>query len=118
VLAALGPGGKITGSKGALRSVLNAPLGTGRLAVVALGLLCFAVWRALQALADADHLGREPKALARRAAYAGSAVIYAALSVTAVRVMIGLGTVRDQPLYLNGCLVGSCSSTRRENRHG
>jgi Domain of Unknown Function (DUF1206) len=90
LLAAFGSGGKTTGSKGALRSVLDAPLGTGLLAVVALGLLCFAVWRALQALADADHLGREPKALARRAACAGSAVIYAALSVTAVRVMIGI----------------------------
>src|SRR3954465_6073250 len=29
-----------------------------------------------------------------------------------------LGIVRNQPLSLNGCLVGSCSSTRRENRHG
>jgi len=29
-----------------------------------------------------------------------------------------LGIVRDQPLSLKGCLVGSCSSTRRENRHG
>jgi hypothetical protein len=29
-----------------------------------------------------------------------------------------LGIVRDQRLYLSGCWVGSCSSTRRENRHG
>src|SRR5829696_6586416 len=27
-----------------------------------------------------------------------------------------LGIVSDQPLYLNGCLVGSCSSTRRVKR--
>src|SRR5919206_143203 len=71
-IAALASGGKTTGAKGALRSVLDAPLGDGLLAIVALGLLCFALWRAMQALADADHLGREPKALARRAAYAGS----------------------------------------------
>ena len=72
VLAALGPGGKITGSKGALRSVLDAPLGTGLLAVVALGLLCFALWRALQALADVDQSYEQGLTLRRRSAPFGA----------------------------------------------
>jgi len=90
-LAAFGSGGKTAGSKGAFLSVLEAPFGDALLAVVALGLLCFAVWRMLQAIPDADALGQERKALARRAAYAGSAVIYAALAFVAVQVMLGLG---------------------------
>ena len=28
------------------------------------------------------------------------------------------GRVRNQPLFLNGCLVGSCNSTRRGTRRG
>jgi hypothetical protein len=88
-LAAIGSGGKTAGSKGAFLSVLEAPFGDALLAVVALGLLCFAAWRMMQAIADADALGQERKALARRAAYAGSAVIYAALAFVAVQVMLG-----------------------------
>jgi HAD superfamily hydrolase (TIGR01509 family) len=34
------------------------------------------------------------------------------------RDLLDLGIIRNQPLSLNGFLVGSCSSTRRENRHG
>jgi hypothetical protein len=91
VLAAFGAGGKTTDSKGALQAVLYAPLGQVLLVIVALGLLCFAVWRVLQGFFDADQLGREPKALVRRAAYAGSAIIYIGLAFSAVSLLLGLG---------------------------
>src|SRR3954452_3796769 len=75
LLAALGSGGATTDSKGALQSLITKPFGTMLLALVAIGLLFFAEWRILQALWDADHHGREPKGLIRRAGFAGGALV-------------------------------------------
>ena len=91
LLAAFGSGGNTTDGKGALQAVLHAPLGEMLLVIVALGLLCFAVWRVFQGVFDADQLGRDPKALVRRAAYAGSAVIYIGLALSAVSLLLGMG---------------------------
>ena len=88
VLAALGSGGA-KGQKGALRSVLEQPLGEALLGVVALGFVGFAIWRALQAFLDADHLGREPKALAKRAIYVFTALVYLGLAAGTVSIMLG-----------------------------
>jgi hypothetical protein len=89
VLAAMGSGGA-KGQKGALQKVLEQPLGEVLLALVALGFLCFSVWRVLQAFLDADHNGREPKALARRAVYGFTAVIYVGLAVGTVSIILGM----------------------------
>ena len=62
LLAAFGQGGGATGSKGALQTLLFQPLGNFFLAVVALGLFGFALWRLFQSLLDADGLGRTPRA--------------------------------------------------------
>lgn len=88
VLAAMGSGGA-KGQKGALQKVLEQPLGEALLALVALGFLCFSLWRLLQAFLDADHNGREPKALARRAVYAFTAVLYIGLAVGTVSIILG-----------------------------
>lgn len=88
VLAALGSGGA-KGQKAALQEVLEQPLGAVLLALVALGFLGFAVWRGLQAFLDADHYGREPKALARRAVYAFTAAVYVGLAVATVSIILG-----------------------------
>src|SRR5919206_2420624 len=89
ILAALGSGDRPTGKKGALQALLDEPFGSVLLGIVALGLLGFALWRALQALLDVDRYGREPKALVRRTAYAVSATIYAALAVWAAKAAFG-----------------------------
>lgn len=81
VLAALGRGGATTGSKGALQTLLEQPLGTVWLVLVAAGLLCFAAWRVLQSVFDADHLGTDRKALLKRSAYGISAVLNGALAL-------------------------------------
>lgn len=63
LLAAIGSGGRATGSKGALQTVLKAPFGALLLAIIAIGLLCFAAWRLAQGFLDADQLGRKRKVL-------------------------------------------------------
>src|SRR5690348_10060803 len=66
LLASLGRGGGTTGSKGALEVILSQPLGAVLLTIVAIGLFGFALWRCLQALVDADGLGRSAKSVALR----------------------------------------------------
>jgi hypothetical protein len=91
VLAAVGSGGRTPDSQGALLSVLRAPFGKVVLGVLAVSLVGFAVWRLIQGLLDADQLGREPKAVARRCGYAASATIYVGLAVSAVGLILGHG---------------------------
>jgi hypothetical protein len=90
VLAALSSGGGTTGGIGALHSLLTQPFGSVLLAAVALGLLCFSLWRLMQALLDADHLGSGAKALVRRTGFALSAAVNAALAFSAVALLLGL----------------------------
>src|SRR5215212_8392088 len=73
LLAAVGSGGQTGGSRSALQSLLTQPYGKIWLAAIALGLFGFALWRAVEALTDADHRGASWKALGARAAHLGSA---------------------------------------------
>lgn len=49
--------GAATDMKGVLAGILQQPLGTFLLSIVALGLFCYAIWRAIQAITDSDLLG-------------------------------------------------------------
>jgi Domain of Unknown Function (DUF1206) len=92
VLAAFGSGGATTGTRGALYSLLTQPFGYALLGAVALGLLCFSLWRLLQALLDADRLGTDWRAAMRRTGFAVSAAVNAALAVSAVALLLGLSS--------------------------
>ena len=52
-------GGRVTGTRGALTTVLGQPFGRTLLLVAAIGLLGYAVWRVLQGLFDPDRLGHD-----------------------------------------------------------
>ena len=57
LMAALGSGGQTTGSRGALESLIGEPFGRVLLGAIGLGLVCFAVWRLVEAVSDADGRG-------------------------------------------------------------
>jgi hypothetical protein len=90
VLAAFG-GGQTTDTKGALQSLMGGPWGVALLCLVALGLLAFAAWRAVQAIADADGHGRDGKALVIRGGLLVSAVTHLLLAIFAVSLIFGGG---------------------------
>lgn len=90
-MAALGQGGKTTGSKGALAQLLTAPLGEVLLAAMAIGLASYALWRCIQAITDTDHHGKGPKGIVIRASLAASAVTHMLLAIFAARLIITLG---------------------------
>ncbi|MGK7864419.1 DUF1206 domain-containing protein [Falsiroseomonas sp. E2-1-a4] len=91
LMAALSRGGEVTGSRGAIETVFTQPFGVALIAVGALGLFGFALWRLCQALLDADGRGRDAKGLAVRAGQAVSAVAYIGLGIFALNLVLGSG---------------------------
>lgn len=88
--AAIG-GGQSTGSRGALQSVADEPFGQVLLALVAVGLLGYAIWRFVEAALDPEDKGSGAGGIARRLGYAVSGVIHAALALYAAQLVFGSG---------------------------
>ncbi|MBM0207579.1 DUF1206 domain-containing protein [Micromonospora sp. STR1s_5] len=89
LLAAIGMGGQTGGSRSALGHLLDQPFGAVLVGILALGLLCFAAWRLVEAATDADGRGSEPKGSLIRGAHALSGAIYAGLALTAAGMALG-----------------------------
>jgi hypothetical protein len=87
VQVALGRGGETTDNKGALTRIAEAPFGKFLLIAMAIGIAGYALWRMLQALLDTDGEGSDAEGIAKRAGYAGSAVIYTGLALSAVQLL-------------------------------
>jgi hypothetical protein len=91
LLASVGQGGRAGDSKDALRAVLAGPFGAVVVALIAIGLLGFALWRLVEAVTDADRRGTSAKGLAIRGAHLISAGLYLGLAVSAASLSLGLG---------------------------
>lgn len=91
-LAAFGRGGSTTDSRGALSQVLGAPGGKFLLIALAIGLLGYAAWRAVQAVYDVDNHGTDARGLVVRAALAVSALIHVGLAFFASNLAFGWGS--------------------------
>ena len=86
---ALGDGGKATNQQGALQTIAKQPFGTALLIMVAVGLAGYASWRLLRAA-----LGHGPEGAddaKERVDGVVSGIGYAALCVTAVKILAGSG---------------------------
>jgi hypothetical protein len=88
LLAVAGAARRPQGLSGALQALFERPLGGVLLWVIATGLVCFAGWRLVQSLFDADRHGSKPYGLMRRAVLAGNGLFYLALAVATVRITI------------------------------
>jgi hypothetical protein len=99
-LAALGSGRSVS-STDALRKLLSGPQGELLLGIVAAGLFCFALWRVMQSVFDADHLGGSGKGVRRRLGYGFGALFHFGLAAWAVSLMVGWSARRpdgDRPV--------------------
>ena len=88
-LAALAAYHRPLDGKDAMRTLFAHSIGGVILAVIALGLLCFAAWRLAQGLLDADHCGRQPRALLRRGVQVAAGLFYIGFASVAVTIMLG-----------------------------
>ena len=80
------------GQKGALTEIASQPFGRAMLAVVALGLAAYAVWRFVSGAVDPhDESDDDAKGIGKRIGYVASGVVYAGLAVSATRMVIGGG---------------------------
>ncbi|HEX6370413.1 MAG TPA: DUF1206 domain-containing protein [Longimicrobium sp.] len=89
--AAFSPAEQVEGMEGAMATILEQPFGKVLLGIVALGLAGFVLWRVVQAVRDPEHTGGGMKRAAERIGYAISGVLYAALTLEAVRMLRGSG---------------------------
>ncbi len=88
---ALGDGGTTTDRNGALRAIYTQPFGKVLLAVVALGLVGYALWSFVQALVDPEQQGTDGKGLAARLGFAAVGLSYAVLALAALQLALGTG---------------------------
>ncbi|MEP0795412.1 DUF1206 domain-containing protein [Trichocoleus sp. DQ-A3] len=89
--AAFGAGGRTTDTEGALVTIVTQPFGKFLLAIVALGLLGYVLWRFVEAIADPENKGTDAKGLASRLGAVGSGLIYAGLAWSAIKLIMGSG---------------------------
>jgi hypothetical protein len=87
--AAAGARARPAGSGDVFLALITRPIGAVLLAALAAGLLCFAAWRLVQALADVDHLGRSARGLLRRAVYGANALFYFGFAAWAATLAAG-----------------------------
>jgi hypothetical protein len=84
---ALGTGGRLTGTQGAIREVAREPFGGVMLVVIAIGLFAYSIWRLTQAIVDPEGHGRGWKGLAIRGGRLISSLSYGALAVFTVEML-------------------------------
>jgi hypothetical protein len=88
-LAAVGTGQRVADGKDALRAVLGQPFGSALLVTIAIGLLCFAMWRLAQSILDADQQGIDRAGLARRAVQGAAGLFYIGFAAVAASIALG-----------------------------
>lgn len=79
-----------TDTKGALHSLVGGPFGWAMLGAMALGLLCYGLFRMVEAVLDLNDIGNDARGLVMRSARIVSAVIHIGLAIYAAALAIGL----------------------------
>jgi hypothetical protein len=96
VLAALDARNPIVGTRGAMQSLLAHPFGRALLWAIAAGLFCFACWRAIQGIFDADNCGNHTGGVMQRLGFIGGAIFHLALAAIAIGIIFGSRRVSDE----------------------
>ena len=94
---AVGSGGEATSREGALAQVAHHSFGKAVLIALACGFAAYAIWRFVQAFAE-EQDGDEGalKVWGKRAGYVGRGLIYAALTFSTVKILVGAGASSSQ----------------------
>lgn len=87
--AALGEGGRVTDTHGALNVVHQGAFGRGLLLAIAAGLTGYALWRLVEAVVDPERRGTSAKAIAVRTGFVIRGLFHGALGITAFRLALG-----------------------------
>jgi len=99
VKLALGDGGKATSRQGALATLAQNTFGKVLIILLAIGFAAYALWRFVQAFAeegDDGGLKGTLKKWGKRAGYVGRGLIYAGLTFSAIKILVGAGQQQSQ----------------------
>ncbi len=89
VQAAFNVGGDTEGTRGAILEIGSQPFGQVLLALTAIGLLGYALWRFIAAGVDPYGDGSDAKGIAKRVGFAVSGITYLGLAIWAARIVLG-----------------------------
>lgn len=84
LLAALNLGGQLSGGFKVMDFLEKQPFGNILLVIIALGLVCYVIWRFIQAFKDPENIGTDTRAKAKRGAFFISGLIYLGLAAYAI----------------------------------
>lgn len=88
---ALGDGGRLTDSSGALTTIVRQPFGMALIAIIAVGILAYAAWEITEAITDAKRKGSNTRGLMDRGLSIIKGVVYGAVGIEAMRMVLGAG---------------------------
>lgn len=91
VAAGLGRRGSTGGHKDAFALIRDQPFGRVLLAVIAIGMIGYVLWRFVSAVTDNEHRGSDAKGLSIRLASFFRGLVYAAFAVEVIRMIAGNG---------------------------
>jgi len=89
IQAAVGSGGRVGGSKEAIQYLGSQPFGQTLLVLVGIGLLAYAAWRVIMAVADTENEGTDVSGIVTRLGFAGSGLMHASVAITALQMALG-----------------------------
>jgi uncharacterized membrane protein YidH (DUF202 family) len=75
-------------NNGIFSFISEKPYGKVLLAIVALGLVCYAAWRFIEAIKDTENKGSDTKGIAKRTTYFLSGLGYASLAFVAIKFIL------------------------------
>lgn len=91
-MAAIGVGGKMTGTSGMFRTVASVPFGEFLLWVIGIGVIGYIIWSFIKAIKDPHNKGKDAKGILTRFAYGVSGLIYTGLAVNAIQIAMHSGS--------------------------
>lgn len=97
-------GGRAAGSKEAAQTAASQPFGTVLVALIAAGLVGYAIWNVLQALYDTENKGTDWKGVVKRLGFGVSAAIHLGLAWTCARLAMGNGERGERQVWLDRVL--------------
>jgi hypothetical protein len=80
------------GKSGVFQFVMEQPYGKILLASIVAGMLCYTLWRFIQAIRDTEEKGSDVKGISGRIGYAFSGAVYGSLAFTAAQLLMGNGS--------------------------
>jgi hypothetical protein len=94
--------GDTVGSSGVIDNIATQPHGRLMLAILAISLMGYVMWRFIQAVLDPEHDsqdGQDAKGIVRRIGYACSGLAYTGVAFSAAKVLLPLSSGNRKPVH-------------------